>query len=130
MIPRPLPSRTGVTRMPGESITDLVYQFLRSLVHASFRDGAISGLREAFELPSTEDSDSEVDLPPERNSPGSIEFRAAGHVVEFHRRALPGQVPARRPQQAIPGPAVQGKRGRGRPRKKPPQTPPGPGGTS
>jgi hypothetical protein len=116
--------------MARESITDLVYQFLRSLVHASFRDGAISGLREAFELPSTEEADAEEDLTPERRGHGAIEFRAAGHVVELRRRPLPGQVPPRRPPQAISGPAAQEKRGRGRPRKEPPQMPPGAGGSS
>ena len=41
--------------MARESITDLIYQYLRSLVHAGFRDGAISGLREAFSLPEERD---------------------------------------------------------------------------
>src|SRR4051812_16075104 len=91
--------------MARESITDLIYQYLRSLVHAGFRDGAISGLREAFSLP--EDGDE----PP---------ATAGRHISVSAQTPAPGSQRAlndRRPPAGLPAPDGQTKRGRGRPRK-------------
>lgn len=91
--------------MARESITDLIYQYLRSLAHAGFRDGAISGLREAFSLPE------EGDEPP---------ALTGGRVSVSAHSPAPGTQRAlddRRPPAGLPAPDGQTKRGRGRPRK-------------
>ena len=92
--------------MARESITDLIYQYLRALVHAGFRDGAISGLREAFSLPE------ERDEPPARH--GGPRLRLRAHPGSWDTTS-PQRTNDRR--QASPAPDGQEKRGRGRPRK-------------
>lgn len=107
--------------MARDSITDLVYQFLRSLVHASFRDGAISGLRDAFGLPP---SDGEIDANNGDGAPAgrsSIDIRFAGRIAAGENKSLPSgeQAPPRKPAKSISGPDAPLKRKRGRPRKNP-----------
>jgi hypothetical protein len=91
--------------MARESITDLIYQYLRSLAHAGFRDGAISGLREAFSLPEEGDGPTEI---------------AGGRVSVSGISPVPGTARAlhdKRQPAGLPAPEGQAKRGRGRPRK-------------
>lgn len=108
--------------MARETITDLLYQYIRAVVHSGFRDGMLSGARDAMGLPAPE----EIDQDQVAEKPNRAGERTGNN--SHAPRTLPGaplrQLPNHPPQGG--GGHVQGeKRGRGRPRKYPPQSPAG-----
>lgn len=105
--------------MARESITDLVYQFLRSLVHASFRDGAISGLRDAFGLPPPDGESDANDGDGASVGQTAIEIRFAGRVAAQNLGSLGADrnPSSKESRKSLTGPDAAPKRKRGRPRK-------------
>lgn len=107
--------------MARETITDLLYQYIRAVVHSGFRDGMVAGVRDAMGLEPPEEA-----VAPEEN--GKNPSRAPARSGDFSRepRTLPGptlrQLP--NPPRKEDGENASGeKRGRGRPRRYPPPPP-------
>lgn len=107
--------------MARETITDLLYQYIRAVVHSGFRDGMLSGARDAMGLPAPE----EIDQEQVAEKPNRVGERAGNN--SHAPRTLPGaplrQLPNHPPKES--GHVHGEKRGRGRPRKYPPKNPAG-----
>jgi hypothetical protein len=111
--------------MARETITDLLYQYIRAVVHSGFRDGLVSGVRDAMGLDAAAEEIDHGQVQGEENPSRAGE--RAGNISQSPR-PLPGvslrQLPNHPPQQD--GRCTDGeKRGRGRPRKYPPPRPAG-----
>ncbi len=107
--------------MARETITDLLYQYIRAVVHSGFRDGMVAGVRDAMGLEPPEEAI-------ESDESGKNPKHASGSSGDFSHtaRTLPGptlrQLPNHPPKES--GENAPGeKRGRGRPRKYPPPGP-------
>ncbi len=108
--------------MARETITDLLYQYIRAVVHYGFRDGMVAGARDAMGLPPQGD---EIEPDVDGKNPGRGSERAGD--ISHSPRTLPGltvrQLPNLPPKDgSVGGPGE--KRGRGRPRKYPPSSAP------
>lgn len=108
--------------MARETITDLLYQYIRTVVHSGFRDGMLGGVREAIGLAPPEEESAATRAPAEEIRNGG----RAGHSPAATRtlpgislRQLPNRVPGATAQQSGEAAAAE-RRGRGRPRKYPP----------
>jgi hypothetical protein len=112
--------------MAKETVTDLLYQYIRAVVTAGFRDGMVSGAREAMGLPALgglpapeiqpEAEDERDDEGASKKSPPKI-WAAPLPAKNPTAKSLP-PAPGKKPP-ALGGPAPELKRGRGRPRKHP-----------
>lgn len=107
--------------MARETITDLLYQYIRTVVHSGFRDGMLGGVREAIGLAPPEEESASERTPPTEIRNGD----RAGNSTEATRtlpgislRQLPNRVPGTASQPSGDGASGE-RRGRGRPRKYP-----------
>jgi hypothetical protein len=118
--------------MAKETVTDLLYQYIRAVVTAGFRDGMVSGAREAMGLPALgglpapemqpEPGDERDDDGAPRTSPPKIRAASLPAKNPSARQLPPAPVkkpPALGGPGALTGPAPEIRRGRGRPRKHP-----------